>query len=339
MIINDFNTNDKVLVIAEIGNNHEGSYTLAEELIGLAADAGVDAIKFQTFKTRFFVSHVDKDRYEKLKSFELSQNEFEKLKKVAKAANLLFISTPLDIDSADFLAPIVDAMKISSGDNNFYPLIEKIALYSKPTILSTGLADLNQIIKSKNIISDIWESNNIEGELGILHCVASYPVKPKFANLLAIQTLIDKLNCTIGYSDHTLGINGVVAAVSLGARIIEKHFTKDREYSDFRDHQLSCDPNDMKNMVNAIREIEKMLGSGEKNIQTSEIENLVLMRRSIVAKNSLLKGDTLQSNDITWLRPGGGFNPGEESQLIGKKLKKNISKGMMILPEHLKNIS
>ena len=148
MQIQKINTKEKVLIIAEIGNNHEGSYTLAEEMIGLAADAGADAVKFQTFQTEYYVSADDVERYKRLKSFELSYNEFEKLSRVARGAGILFISTPFDIESALFLDSIVDALKIASGDNNFYPLIEIVAETGKPIIMSTGLADIQQIIKS-----------------------------------------------------------------------------------------------------------------------------------------------------------------------------------------------
>ena len=335
MQINKFNTKEQVLIIAEIGNNHEGSYTLAEELVGLAREAGVDAVKFQTYKTEYYVSHQDKDRFNKLKSFELTQNEFEKLGNFAREQNLIFISTPFDNESALFLSTIVDAIKISSGDNNFYPLIETIAESKLPLLLSTGLADLNQIIKTKGIIDSIWGKLNIIGELAILHCVSSYPVKPKFANLKAIQTLIHSLDCTVGYSDHTLGIHASTVAVGLGARIIEKHFTKNKQFSDFRDHQLSADVKEMKQMVKIIREIEQMLGSGKKIIQQPEEESSITMRRSIVAKHALPKGSTINWDNITWTRPGGGLSPGEESVIIGKKLNQPINEGAQILSIHL----
>ena len=335
MKINNFDTNKKTLIIAEVGNNHEGSFSLAEELIGLASQAGVDAIKFQTFKTKFYVDKSDIKRYEMLKSFELTYNDFEKLKKVASNEDLLFISTPFDLISAQFLSNIVDAIKISSGDNTFYPLIEEVAKMGKPTILSTGLSDLNQIIKAKNLIDETWIKYKMKSQLAILHCVSAYPVKSNQANLLAIKTFIDKFDCDIGYSDHTIGIHAATSAVSLGANIIEKHFTVDKQFSDFRDHQLSADPDEMKKLVNEIREIEEMLGSGIKKIQDSEKDALKLMRRSIVAKNRLSKGHIIQIGDISWTRPSGGINPGEESLVIGRKLKHGIDAGSKILSENL----
>lgn len=335
MQIQKFNSKEKVFIIAEIGNNHEGSYTLAEEMIGLAAEAGADAVKFQTFQTEYYVSSDDLERYKRLKSFELTYNEFEKLSGVAKVLGLSFISTPFDLESALFLNSIVDALKISSGDNNFYPLIERVAESGKPIIMSSGLADIQQIIKSKTLIEKIWAQKGIAQDLAILHCVSAYPVEPEFANLQAIETLRESLNCTIGLSDHTQGTNAAIASVGLGARVIEKHFTIDKHFSDFRDHQISSDPKEMKQLIQSIREVEKMMGSGDKLLQPPEKDSASQMRRSIVAKYPLSKGHIFQFDDITWVRPSGGLEPGEEQRIIGKKLNQDIQKGEKILMKHI----
>jgi len=335
MKIQKFNTKEKVFIIAEIGNNHEGSYTLAEEMVGLAAETGADAVKFQTFKTEYYVSSDDAHRFKRLKSFELTYNEFEKLSVVAKGLGLSFISTPFDIESALFLNSIVDALKISSGDNNFYPLLETVAETGKPIIMSSGLTDIQQIVKSKKLIEKIWDQENIVQDIAILHCVSAYPVEPIFANLKAIQTLRKSLNCTIGLSDHTLGVNAAIASVGLGARIIEKHFTIDKHFSDFRDHHMSSDPNEMKQLIQSIREVEIMLGSGDKVLQLPEKDSALQMRRSIIAKYPLSKGHILQFDDITWVRPFGGLEPGEEQRIIGKRLNQDIQKGEKILINHI----
>jgi len=335
MIIKDIDTNKKVLIIAEIGNNHEGSYALAEEMIGLAAEAGVDAVKFQTFQTEYYVSADDAERYKKLKSFELSYNEFEKLSRIAKEEEILFISTPFDIESALFLNGIVDAVKIASGDNNFYPLIEAIAETGKPIIMSTGFADIQQIIKSKTLIEKIWVQQDLVQDLAILHCVSAYPVEPQYANLQAIQTLLKSFNSTIGLSDHTLGINAAIVSVGLGARIIEKHFTIDKHFSDFRDHQISTDPKEMKQLIQSVREVEKMLGSGDKVPQLPEKNSATQVRRSIVAKHPLSEGHIFHWDDITWIRPGGGLGPGEEQRIIGKRLNQDVQKGGKILMKYI----
>jgi len=335
MKIKEINTREKVLIIAEIGNNHEGSYALAEEMIGLAAESGADAVKFQTFQTEHYVSENDEERYKRLKSFELTFNEFEKLSNVAKKLGILFISTPFDLESAIFLNSIVDALKISSGDNTFYPLIESIAETGKPIIISSGLADIQQIMKSKTLIENIWAKKDIVQNLAILHCVSAYPVEAQYANLRAIQTLRDSLDCTVGLSDHTLGVNAAIASIGLGARIIEKHFTIDKRFSDFRDHQISCDPQEMKQLVQSVREVEKMMGSGAKVAQLPEKDSSPLMRRSIVAKHSLSKGHVLKLSDITWVRPSGGLEPGEEQRIIGKRLNQVVEKGEKIIIKHI----
>ena len=339
MKIKKINTKEKVLIIAEIGNNHEGSFALAEDMIGMAAEAGVDAVKFQTFQTEHYVSSNDKERFNKLKSFELTFSEFEKLSNVAKDMGVLFLSTPFDIESALFLNSIVDAMKISSGDNNFYPLIETIAATGKPIIMSSGLANIQQILKSKALIEKIWAKKDIVENLAILHCVSAYPVKPQFANLKSILTLNESLNCTIGYSDHTLGTHAAILSVGLGAQIIEKHFTIDKNFSDFRDHQISSDPVEMKHLVRSVREAEKMMGSGNKVAQMPEIEISPHIRRSIIARHSLHKDQILSLEDITWVRPSGGIEPGEEQRIIGKRLNKNIKKGEQIMINHIRKNS
>ena len=335
MQIQNFNTKEKVFIIAEIGNNHEGSYALAEEMIGLAADAGADAVKFQTFIPGRLVSAQQKERTHQLKKFQLSYNEFGKLAKVAKNQDVIFLSTPFDIDSVLFLNDVVPAFKIASGDNDFFPLIEVIAETGKPIMMSTGFADIQQIIKSKTLIEKIWTQQDIIQDLAILHCVSAYPVEPKFANLKAIQTLRESLDCTIGFSDHSLGTNAAIASVGLGSRIIEKHFTIDKHFSDFRDHQLSADPKEMKQLIQSVREVEKMLGSGDKVPQVPEIDSATQVRRSIVAKHPLSEGHIFQWDDITWIRPGGGLDPGEEQRIIGKRLNQDVQMGEKILMKHI----
>ena len=263
MKIGNLDTRDKVMIVAEIGNNHEGSVELARQLVDKAADAGVDAVKFQTFKTETFVSPHDVDRFNRMKSFELTRENFEELAVRAKNNGLLFISTPLDMPSATFLIKIVDALKIASGDNTFYPLIELVSKSDKPIILSTGFADEEQIKFSASLIKNNRPMRTSYSGLALLHCVSAYPVNPSDANLSAIRTLAEKFpSTTIGYSDHTIGNEAAILAVAAGARIIEKHFTIDRNYSEFRDHQLSADPTSMAELVTKIRDAEILLGTG-----------------------------------------------------------------------------
>jgi sialic acid synthase SpsE len=332
MKIGGFNLTQKVLVVAEIGNNHEGDFATAQKLVGEAAACGVGAVKFQVFRTRHFVSAGDRARYDRLSSFELSYEQFEELHRLAKSLGLLFITTPLDLESAAFLEAIVDAYKIASGDNNFYPLIERVCRTGRPIIVSSGLTDLGGIRKSRAFIEERWRTFGIRQSVAILHCVSSYPVPPEQANLGAIPMLIRELECTVGYSDHTLGIQACVIAAALGARIIEKHFTLDKHYSDFRDHQLSADPAEMTELVRRIGEVGVMLGTGEKIVQAAEAESARLARRSIVASADLPAGHRVRWEDVTWIRPATGLPPGEEARIVGKRLTRAVAFGEPILP-------
>ncbi len=335
MRIADVDLSERVVIVAEIGNNHEGSYALAEEMIGRAAEAGVDAVKFQTFRTEHYVSRRDAARFERLKSFELSHDEFTKLAAVARREGVIFLSTPFDLESVRFLDALVPAFKIASGDNTFYPLLDTVARRGKPIILSSGLADTTRIRHVKAVIEAVWAEIGVEPGLALLHCVSSYPVPPEQANLAAIGRLRTDFDCSIGYSDHTLGIEACRVAASRGARIIEKHFTLNKNHSDFRDHQLSADPGEMAEVVQAIRQAEILLGSGEKRVQECERSVERAMRRSIAAARDLACGAILTWEDITWVRPGGGLPPGKEHVVLGRKLAKPVRGGDRITPELL----
>ena len=335
MKIANYDTEKKVFIIAEIGNNHEGSYSLAEEMIGKAAEAGACAVKFQTIVPEKLVSISQKDRIEQLKRFQLTYDEFERLNKVAKHENILFLSTPFDIESVHFLNSIVPAFKIASGDNNFLPLIEVIAQTGKPIIMSAGLIDLLEVRKTIDFILNIWNENAIDQDIAILHCVTSYPTALEEANLLAIKEL-QSLNVTVGYSDHTIGIEAAVLSVALGARIVEKHFTIDKNYSDFRDHQLSADPNEFSQLVERVEIASKLLGQSRKTVQESEKLVMEKIRRSIVARKDLDENTVLTLDDISWVRPGGGLAPGNEEMVLGKRLKVKVAAGELITLDNLK---
>lgn len=331
MLIDRIDTVERVIIIAEIGNNHEGSFDLAQELIGRAKESGADAVKFQTFQAELFGNPRDPARMERLKQFELPQTAFEALAKQARDSGLLFISTPLDLESADFLLPLVDAMKIASGDLTFEPLLRRVSTGDKPVLLSTGLATLDEIRHSVALLSDgLGGDSTAMNRLGILHCVASYPVPQAEVGLANIRTLTQSFDNAIGYSDHFLGIDAAVLAVAAGARIIEKHFTIDREYSDFRDHQLSADPKMMSEMVEGIRHAEVLLGHPEKFVQDCEKLSRISLRRGISAARNLMAGTIITEQDLTWLRPAEGAAPGEEINLIGKSLNKDMEPGEAI---------
>ncbi len=324
MKIGSFDTDQKVLIVAEIGNNHEGNFDRARELVLKAKECGVDAVKFQTFKTKDFVSPTEKARFDRLQSFELSHNQFQELHALAHGLGLLFISTPFDVESARFLTPLVDAFKIASGDNNHWELLKEVSKTKKPMIVSTGMSDLEDI---KKCVSFIGSQNN----LALLHCVSLYPTPPGEANLFAINLLQKEFGITIGYSDHTLGILACLLAVGAGARILEKHFTSNKNQSDFRDHQLSADIPEMKELVLKVREAEILMGQSLKKISANETQTALAARRSIAAKHILKKNHILTLNDFAWLRPGTGLPPGEEGKLLNKKLKIDKMDGELIL--------
>lgn len=322
----------KICVVAEIGNNHEGHFDLAAELVRQAAACGADAVKFQTYRTERFVNAADRARFDRLKSFELTPGQFGQLAELAHSLGIAFLSTPLDLESARFLSGIVDAFKIASGDNTFDPLLRAVARTDKAVVLSSGLCDLGQIAASKRVIEREWEAAGIQRELAVLHCVTSYPAPPQEANLAAIPLLARELGCTIGYSDHTLGLTACLTAVALGARIIEKHFTLDKQQSTFRDHQLSADPADLRALVQGVAEVNMLLGRSRKALQDSEVPLLPLVRRSIVAAADLEPGHEITWGDLMWTRPAGGLPPGDESRLLGRVVRRRVPFGERILP-------
>jgi N,N'-diacetyllegionaminate synthase len=335
MLIGDVDLSREVLVVAEIGNNHEGSYSLAEEMIGSAAEAGALAVKFQTFLPEHYVSRQDAARLERLRKFAFSFDQFAELAKVAKRCGVLFLSTPFDLASADALDRLCPAFKISSGDNTFAPLLERVASFRKPILLSTGLANLTDVERARSAITGVWEELKHAGDVILLHCVSSYPTPPAEANLGAIRTLADRFRGVVGYSDHTLGIGAAVLSVALGARVIEKHFTVDKNYSDFRDHQLSADPAELAELVRQVRLAAEFLGDGRKIAQASEDLNRLAMRRSIAAGVDLPAGTVLRWEHLTWVRPGDGFAPGHETRVLGRALARAVAKGDLLRPDDL----
>lgn len=335
MKIGNFDTDKKIMIIAEIGNNHEGDYNLAVKMIESAAKIGVDAVKFQTIIPEKLISVKQSERINQLKKFQLNHDEFLRLKKIADKRKILFLSTPFDLESAKFLEKIVPGYKIASGDINFYPMIEYIAKTGKPIILSTGASDLIQIEKTVKFIGKIWKLNRINQKLALLHCVSCYPASLDQINLKSINFLEEKFSCTVGFSDHTLGIDASFIAASIGARIIEKHFTLDKNYSSFRDHKLSADPKEMEFLVKRITQLNKILGDRSKLIMPCEKNNKNSLRRSIVSKNDIPKGKVIGIDDITWLRPGDGLPPGNEHLVIGHRLNRNIKAGEKITSDLL----
>ena len=325
-----------VLVVAEAGNNHEGDFAVAQEMVGRAADAGADAIKFQTFIPELLVSSADPDRLRRLRSFQLTIAQFELLARQAEGAGLLFMSTPFDLESAAALNRFQAAFKIASGDNNFDALIDTVAGFGKPMMVSTGLADLLLIERVHARIHELWARAGVRPGLALLHCVSAYPAPHDQANLAAIPALKARFPDTVvGYSDHTIGIDAAICAVAAGARIIEKHFTLDKAYSGFRDHQLSADPAEFRQLVDGIRRTEAMLGTGDLSTLPCEQETQIAARRSIAAAMALAEGTTITYTDLTWVRPGTGISPGQEAAVVGRRLARSLRQGELITPADL----
>lgn len=329
-----------VYIIAEAGVNHNGDIELAKQMIEVAAKSRVDAVKFQSFKSENLVTKsATKAEYQK-KSTDTQESQFQMLKKLeldikahqilikhCKKFNIEFLSSPFDLESIDLLNELgLSIFKIPSGEINNVPYLRKIAKLNKQVILSTGMSNLSDIeLAIDLLISNGTERNNIS----VLHCNTEYPTPYEDVNLRAMQTIGDAFKVKVGYSDHTIGINIPIAAVALGATIIEKHFTLDKSMEG-PDHKASLDPTELQAMVVAIRNIESAMGSGIKQPSKSEIKNKNIARKSIVALNKISKGDIFNVNNITIKRPGNGINPTMWDDVIGKEAKKNFDPDELI---------
>jgi len=310
-------------IIAEAGSNHNGSLEQAKKLIDIAQDAGVDAVKFQIFKAEEL--SADKKVQGVLKKFEFTRGWIQELSEYAKRKNIIFLATPFDIGAVDLLDGIdVPAFKIASGDLTDLPLIKYIAEKGKPIILSVGLGSLEEIREALEVIHST-ETRDV----ALLHCVVNYPAEPDNVNLNVIKTL-KQFHVPVGFSDHTMEISVPIAAVALGACIIEKHFTIDRKLEG-PDHSYALEPEELKGMVKGIKTVEKALGSEIKQVAESERKGLVGARRSIHAIMDISKGTTITKDMIKIVRPCTGIEPKYLNQILNTKAKKNILKDGVII--------
>lgn len=320
----------KTLIIAEAGVNHNGSLILAKKLIAAAAEAGADYVKFQTFKTENLVSRLakkaayqqknlsDKDdsQFSMLKKLELSPEQHNELIVYSQKHNIQFLSTAFDLDSIDFLSMLhLGIWKIPSGEITNYPYLKRIALKKEPVILSTGMSEIEEI---EDAVSVLLKYGLQQKQITLLHCNTEYPTPMEDVNLKAMQELGKHFGMSIGYSDHTQGIEIPIAAVSLGATVIEKHFTLDRSMEG-PDHQASLEPSELKAMINAIRNIEKALGDGIKQVSASEQKNRSIARKSIVASRRIEEGEILTEDNLAVKRPGNGLSPMLWEKVLGHK--------------------
>ena len=323
----NFKQISKPFIVAEIGNNHEGSIKNAIKLIKSAKDSGADAVKFQIFDPYKLSSPKDKKRITQLKKFALKKKDVISLKKECDKINLIFFATPFDIKSADFLNNIQSYFKISSGDNNYFDLIKKVRSFKKPVIISTGLMDIKDIAKVVKYFREFDYYKNKEN-LCIMHCVSSYPASKKKINLNSITYLKKKFpNVTIGYSDHTIGYKVSCLSYVLGAEIIEKHFTLSNDFSSFRDHKISLNPKSFKSFVKEIRNLRNILGDLSKKINSEEKNNYASMRRKIISNKNLKKGQKVKKNDLLIVRSQElGIFASDIKKVLGKKLVKKVNK-------------
>ena len=329
------NESGSTLVIAEAGVNHNGSLSRAKEMIDTASESGADVIKFQTFNAESLVTRsAEKADYQKkttsqyesqfemIKKLELNRHAHEELSTYCESKSIQFASTPFDIGSVNLLVDLnVPFLKIPSGELTNLPYLRHIGRVQKSIIMSTGMASLEEVKSAvEELISSVLEKDN----LTLLHCNTEYPTPIEDVNLNAMLTIRDELGTKVGYSDHTQGIEIAVAAVALGACVIEKHFTLDRSLSG-PDHIASLEPDELKNMISAIRNVEKALGNGLKTPTISEMKNIPIARKSIVAKSEIRIGEYFSEKNLTVKRPGTGIPPTKWDSIVGTKSKKKFA--------------
>jgi N,N'-diacetyllegionaminate synthase len=334
----DVGTGHSVFVIAEAGVNHNGEIGLALELIDIAADSGADAVKFQTLNADLLVTtdspkaayaaettEEEMSNYEMIKGLELTEADHRTLQKHCGDRGVIFISTPFDEPAADFLETLdVPAYKTGSGEVNNIPYLKHVASKGKPVIFSTGMSTMEEVEQAVAVMEAQGNSDII-----VLHCVSNYPANPADANLRAMETIRQRVGKPVGYSDHTMGTAVPLAAVAMGASLIEKHFTLDRSMEG-PDHRASLEPDELKRMIEDIRTVESSLGDGVKRLMPSEQNTLDVARRSLVARRNLTVGEKLEAGSLVALRPGTGIPPSELEAIVGRSLIKPVNAGALL---------
>ena len=329
-----------IFIIAEAGVNHNGSIKLAYKLIDVASASGADAVKFQTFKADNLLSKnaqkadyqkettdVSESQFDMIKKFELDEKAHKELIAYCQEKGIMFLSTPFDHDSIDMLKNLgLEIFKIPSGEITNLPYLRHIGSLNKQIVLSTGMSNLEEVRAALNILINAGSSKE---NITVLHANTMYPTPMEDVNLNAMLTIHKEFDVDVGYSDHTLGIEVDIAAVAMGATCIEKHFTLDKTM-DGPDHKASLEPEELKAMVSAIRNIEKALGGGEKKPSPSESVNIKAVRKSIVANENIKKGDLLTNENIAAKRPGDGISPMQWDEVIGMAASKDYNENELI---------
>lgn len=331
---------DKVIIIAEAGVNHNGDYELAKRMVRAAASAGADYVKFQTAVPELVISEIaPKAEYQKettgvaenqlemCRRIHLPLTDYEKLARLCREEGIGFMSTPFDLVSIDCLAPLdMDFWKIPSGEITNLPYLRKIASQKGRIILSTGMSELKEV---KDAVAVLTHNGKSLNDIYLLHCTTQYPTPFEAVNLRAMETLRSLSPAAVGYSDHTVGIEIPIAAVAMGARIIEKHFTLDKSMEG-PDHRASLDPDELAAMVSAIRKVEAAMGDGVKTVAEAERPNITIARKSIVASRDIKAGELLTEENITTKRPGNGISPMHWDEVIGKQADRDYRRDELI---------
>jgi N,N'-diacetyllegionaminate synthase len=330
----------RTLIIAEAGVNHNGDLKMAKKMIEIAAHAGADLVKFQTFNADRLVTHdaakadyqiittsSTESQQDMLRKLELTESMHRELIAHCSTQNIGFFSTGFDIESINFLVELgQELFKIPSGEITNLPYLRHVGSLGKTVILSTGMSNMSEIEEAIDVLE---ESGTPRANITVLHCTTAYPVPVKDVNLLAMQSIQNKFNVAVGYSDHTLGIEIPIAAVALGAAVIEKHFTIDRTLIG-PDHKASLEPLELKAMVEGIRNVEKALGDGIKRLMPSETSNVTNIRKSIVANSVIKEGDFFSTENLTTKRSGNGISPMYMDNFVGRVATRNYKKDELI---------
>jgi sialic acid synthase SpsE len=323
-------------LIAEIGVNHEGDPEKAEALLHLAADAGADAVKFQSYTAARFIAAQDAERRARVAGFALDEAAHLRLKEAAAARGVAFFSSAISEDWVPFLAEHGAAIKIASGDIDFEPVIRAAAASGRPVLISTGTADLNEVRRAVAWAEEEIGRDGLSDRLMVMHCVSAYPTPLEEANLTAIPALAEALApVPVGYSNHVIGPEAPIAAVALGARAVEVHFTDCKEGRTFRDHALSCDPDDLAYLSRLLPQVAAGRGDGVKRAQACEAGSAAAIRKGLIAARDLPAGHRLTEADLAFARPATGFPAGARASVVGRRLARAVADGHSLDPADL----
>ncbi len=324
------NLDRDVVVVAEIGVNHEGDLETAVDLMRQAKEAGADAAKFQTFTPERYASASDPARLERVRGFDLGEDGFRSLAGEAAAIDFPVFSTAVSEDVVPLLDELFPVLKIASGDIDFEPVIRATATTGKPVLLSTGLAAMDEVARAVAWFREAAATDDVRDRLVLMQCVSAYPTPAEQANVRAVPYLAEATGLRVGYSNHVIGIEPCLAAIALGACVIEAHFTDRKTGREFRDHALSCDPDDMRRLVEAAAAVRASLGEAAKERQACELDNLRIVRKGVVAARDLAAGTVLSRDDLMFARPATEIPATEIDEIPGRRLTRALARGELL---------